>query len=199
MLFAEGLLLVLCARDGDDLDDATLARRIRDGDGEAFRHFFNRYHDGLYRYLRSRKVPPQVAEDLVQKAFVMIWEKRATIDPGKSLRAYLFRIGYTRALNHFRDTAKYSYEADLTRESGTVGMDNRRDRALIRETFDKAVRNLPERRRAVFELCFLHDLTYKETAQAMGISPKTVENQMGHALKALRKALAIFREEDADT
>jgi len=196
MFSAEGLLLVLCAQQDSELDDTTLARRIRNGDGDAFRVFFNRYHDGLFRYLRSRKVPTQVAEDLVQKAFVMIWEKRDNIDPDKSLRAYLFRIGYTRALNHFRDTAKYSYEADLTRASGTVGMDNRRDRALIRETFDEAVRNLPERRRAVFELCFLHDLTYKETAQAMDISPKTVENQMGHALKALRKALAVFREEE---
>ncbi len=195
MFVVDWMLVLLLAQQMDGLEDDELARRIKSGDEEAFRAFFNRYSDSLYRYLMSKKVPTQVAQDLLQQAFVMIWEKREQIDPDKSLRAYLFRIGYTRALNHFRDTSKFSYEADLTRESGVVGQSDRRDRALIRDTFEKAVRDLPERRRAVFELCFLHDLTYKEAAQALDIAPKTVENQMGHALKSLRKALAVFRED----
>ena len=57
------------------------------------------------------------------------------------------------------------------------------------QTLRIAVEALPERRRAVFELCFLQELTYREAAEALGISIKTVENQMGHALKAIRKAM----------
>ena len=63
------------------------------------------------------------------------------------------------------------------------------------QTLRIAVEALPERRRAVFELCFLQELTYRETAEALGISIKTVENQMGHALKAIRKAMEGYVRE----
>lgn len=53
---------------------------------------------------------------------------------------------------------------------------------------------LPERRRAVFELCFVNGLTYKEAAQVLEISPKTVENQMGHALKSIREFVTPYLE-----
>jgi RNA polymerase sigma-70 factor (ECF subfamily) len=50
----------------------------------------------------------------------------------------------------------------------------------------KAVSELPPRRKEVFELCFMEGLTYREVAEVLEISPKTVENQMGHALKSVR-------------
>ena len=63
------------------------------------------------------------------------------------------------------------------------------------QTLRIAVEALPERRRAVFELCFLQELTYRETAETLGISIKTVENQMGHALKTIRKAMKGYVRE----
>jgi RNA polymerase sigma-70 factor (ECF subfamily) len=63
----------------------------------------------------------------------------------------------------------------------------------IRDALDGAVRSLPERRRAVFELCVLEGFTYRETAEALEISIKTVENQMVHALRHVREALAEHR------
>lgn len=99
-----GLLLIGLAIQ-EDPDDATLAGRIREGDREAFRRFYECHHAPLFRYLRRRGTSTDVAEDLVQKAFLYIWEHRQRIDPGQSLRGYLFRIGYTRMLNHVRDTA----------------------------------------------------------------------------------------------
>lgn len=194
MVFPDVLLLILSSLPGDELDDRELARRIREGDEKAFRQFFERYHTPLYRYVRSKSVSPDVAEDLVQKAFVRIWERREEIDPDKSLRAYLFRIGHTRALNHFRDTSKFSYEVDFTRMQGAAKPDAGADHEELHEALHQAIAELPERRRAVFELCFLHNLTYRETAQALDISVKTVENQMSRALKSLREALAVFRE-----
>ena len=65
--------------------------------------------------------------------------------------------------------------------------------AETRQAFDRAVAALPERRRAVFELCFVEGLTYRETAEVLEISPKTVEHQMSSAFKALREALADWR------
>ncbi len=184
--------LLLLALALPSADDADLARRIREGDHEAFRLFFERHHAALLAFLHRRRVPDAVADDLVQQAFVSLWEKRMHIDPDRSLRAYLFRIAYTRALNHFRDTARLDGDVDVQaapHEGDAASL------ALAQEAVAKAVAALPERRRAVFELCFVEGMTYREAAEALDISPKTVEHQMGHALKTLREQLAAFRPE----
>ncbi len=190
------VLLLLLARQGavGVLDDAELARRIREGDRQAFRCFFDRYHAFLLHYLERMGVAPDVAEDLVQQAFLTIWERRAQIDPGRSLRAFLFRIGHNRALNHFRDTRRLSREEELPElKDPGPGADHCTEAALLQVRLREAIARLPERRRAVFELCFLQELTYREAAEVLGISPKTVENQMAQALRQLREALADFR------
>ncbi|MEX2401168.1 MAG: sigma-70 family RNA polymerase sigma factor [Rhodothermales bacterium] len=188
------LLLALALSDGRELDDVELARRIRGGDRVAFRAFFERYHGILYGYLRRRGVGPAVCEDLAQQAFVKIWERREDIQPGKSLRAFLFKISYNRALNHFRDTAKFTDDAKLHERSSGADPEARAEYALMQEHLYKTVEELPERRRAVFELCFLEDLTYREAAEALDISVKTVENQMSSALKVLRAAFEHFND-----
>ncbi|MDQ7039897.1 MAG: RNA polymerase sigma-70 factor [Rhodothermus sp.] len=188
-------LLLLLARQGavGVLDDAALARRIRDGDQQAFRQFFERYYAFLLHYLERMGVSPEVAEDLVQQAFLAIWERRAQIDPNRSLRAFLFRIGHNRALNHFRNTRRLSREELPELKDPAPGADRRTDATLLQARLREAIARLPERRRAVFELCFLQELTYREAAEVLGISPKTVENQMAQALRQLRAALADFR------
>ncbi len=189
-------LLLLLAHQGDVgvLDDAALARRIRNGDPQAFRQFFERYYAFLLHYLERMGVSSEVAEDLVQQAFLAVWERRAQIDPNRSLRAFLFRIGHNRALNHFRDTRRLSREEELPElKDPGPGADRCTDATLLRTRLREAIARLPERRRAVFELCFLQELTYREAAEVLGISPKTVENQMAQALRQLRAALADFR------
>lgn len=183
------LLLALAAEPAEDGD---LARRIRQGDRRAFRAFFERYHGPLYRFLRARAVPAAVCEDLIQNAFLAIWERRDRIDEARSLRALLFKSCYNRALNHFRDTARFAGTPPPERAALAPTPDRHAEAALIQAALDAAVAALPERRRAVFELCFLEELTYREAADALGISVKTVENQMGHALKAIRRALAAY-------
>ena len=174
------------------LDDPALARRIKRGDADAFKAFFERHHGVLYRYLRARGIAGAVCEDLIQNAFLMIWERRHQIDEQKSLRAFLFKICHTRALNHFRDTAKFIDAAAINDPVAPAAPDREADYALMQHALRMAVEALPERRRAVFELCFMQQLTYREAAEALSISIKTVENQMGHALKTIRKAMAGY-------
>jgi RNA polymerase sigma-70 factor (ECF subfamily) len=187
-----GLLLLLALALEDTPTERDLAERIKDGDRTAFRRFFERHHGRLLGYLRSRGIPSDVAEDLVQNAFLYVWEHRDEIDPNQSLRAYLFRIGYTRALNHHRDTSKFDADADLERapssEQGTPEANAMN--AELRAQIDDAIGALPERRRAVFELCFLQDCAYQEAADALDITQKTVEAHMRLALRDLREALA---------
>ena len=186
------VLLILASVLSDD-DEAALAAAIKAGDRTAFRKFFDRYHAELLRYLRHRKVPEDVAEDLVQNAFVHIWEQRGSIREGGSLRGLLFRIGYTRALNHFRDTARFSAEDPSELGLSAEAQADPAERSEVRAALQAAVEALPERRRAVFELCVLEGMTYREAAEALEISTKTVENHMGYALKAVRERLEAFR------
>lgn len=186
-------LLALALDPSPALDDRALAQRIRLGDHDAFRQFFERHHQHVYHFLLRRNVPSDVAEDVVQRAFVRIWERRADIDETKSLRSYLFTIAYNRALNHFRDTAKFDHAADPAEAAGTVTGAPTAEYNLVREALMQAIADLPERRRAVFELCFVEELTYREAAEALGISIKTVENQMSHALKSIRARMEAYR------
>ena len=189
------LLLLALAVDGEeDLDDRELARRIRDSDREAFRSFFNRYHGTLYGYLRRRVADPAVCDDLAQQAFVTIWNRRSEIDDRLSLRAFLFKISYNAALNHFRDTSKFVGDEQLSETPAAGNPDMTAEYAMMQETLREVIEQLPERRRAVFELCFLKEFTYRETAEVLGISIKTVENQMGAALKTLRAAFQRFTD-----
>lgn len=190
MIFVDLLLLFASLSDGDG--EAEFIRRIRSGDTHAFRDLFDRYHGALYRYLLHRNVHPDVAEDLVQQTFVMVWERRDSLREDGSIRGLVYRIALTRALNHFRDTARFT-DTDPESVSIESDTDDPAEARDIRDAIQKAVAALPERRRAVFELCVLEGMTYRETAAALEISIKTVENQMVHALRHVRSALSEYR------
>ena len=176
-------------------EDAALAGALRAGDRTAFKSFFERHHADLLRYLRFRNVPDEHADDLVQQAFVAIWERRDSLREDGSVRALLYRIAYSRALNHFRDTERFERPAAQGDEYASDSADPERsaEARLIRDRIGVAVSGLPERRRAVFELCVLEGFSYREAAETLEISVKTIENQMAHALKTVRGALAMHR------
>lgn len=173
--------------------DPSLSKRIKAGNHEAFKRFFDAHFDGLLRFLISRNMPLDAAKDLVQQAFIYIWEHRDNIDPGKSLRAYIFKIAYTRMLNYHRDNQKFNNDETIPeREIGLTPEDISRSRDL-EDAIDRAVDAMPKKRGMVFRLCFIQDFTYKEAAQVLDVSRKTVENHMGLAFKDIRKSLAKFK------
>ncbi len=183
----EFLLLSLAFNASSDLDDHQLAESIRKGDSDAFRIFYDRHYDSMYRYLVSRGAEGAHAEDLIQKAFMMIWEKREAIDPSKSLRAYLFTIGFSKFLNDRKRDAKSTVMEgdDWPPVEGQSPEDTLRYRELL-TTVHEAVEAMPEKRRMVFELCFMKQYSYQEAAEALSLSRNTIENHMAAALKDVR-------------
>src|SRR6056297_2474865 len=109
--YAEFLILLLAFAKYNGIEPSEISADIRDGDHKAFKTFYDEHYDGLYRFMVSRGMSQAEAKDLVQKAFVMIWEKRDGIDETKSLRAYLFQIAYSRMLNHVDYHSKFNDEA----------------------------------------------------------------------------------------
>ena len=179
-------------RSGSDDDRAELARKIKNGDKAAFEAFYGQHSAPLISFLRSKGLDQQEAEDLLQQAFLIIWEKRSEIDPSRSLHSFLFTTAYRRMLNLFRDrkdtVSDYAY---VLESDGQNPQEETETNEAIRH-LHSALEEMPEKRRNVFELCYMQEFTYKEAAEALGISPKTVENHMGLALKDLRLALKNF-------
>lgn len=118
-------------------------------------------------------------------------KNRDSIDETKSLRAYLFRIAYTRMLNLFRDNSKFDKNQevpDLAESNNSA--DEPINRKELNRTIEKAISSMPDKRQEVFRLCFLQEFTYKEAAETLEVSVKTIENHMGLALKDLRSSLS---------
>ena len=186
------LFLVITLSKSKDLDSAELARKIKKGDQDAFKVFYNEHHEPLLRFLLSKGVDKSTAADLIQKAFIYIWEHRKNIDPNKSLRAYLFKIGYTRMLNHFRDQSKFGTSEAVPEAESQITPEDYTQTQELRKAIDKAIKAMPEKRSMVFEMCFIQEFTYREAAEALDLSKKTIENHMGLALKDIRASLSEF-------
>ncbi|MEX2463980.1 MAG: RNA polymerase sigma-70 factor, partial [Balneolaceae bacterium] len=177
----------------DSTDSFALYEAIKNGDQDAFKKFYDTYFEKLYLYLKSRDIRSDAAEDLIQKAFIYIWENRQKINPDLSLKAYLYRIAYTRMINHVNKNKSAEKLSTQHTESPDTPLEQLQYREL-HQSMKEAVQQMPERRRAVFEHCFLNEFTYKETAKILDISPKTVENHMALALKEIRASLKKYIE-----
>lgn len=191
-----GLQLVLCALASsqvDDVDSTQLAAQIREGDHEAFQTFFDIHYDSLLRFLVSKNTAREAAKDLIQQAFIYIWENRKAIEPNKSLRSYIFRIAYTRMLNQHRDSKKFNDGEAVPHQETALTPEDIAQAKDLENAIDKAIDAMPEKRGTVFQLCFINDFTYKEAAETLDVSKKTIENHMGLALKDIRKALENFK------
>jgi RNA polymerase sigma-70 factor (ECF subfamily) len=180
------------------VDDRELFERIRAGDSDAFDAVFRAHYASLVgtaeRMLRRR----DVAEEIVQDVLLELWRRRETLVVDDSLRGYLFRATRNRSLNHLRHGAiERRAEPELIADHEDVA--HGAPGALVEEEIDvavkRAVAELPPRCREVFELSRVQGLRYSEIATTLGISVKTVEAQMGKALRILRERLAQWLPE----
>ena len=175
--------------------DAALVARIRRGEHAAFEAVF-RAHHALLRAVASRLASPELAEEIVQDVMLSLWQRRAALDVHGPLRAYLLaavRFTASSAVRRVQTAARHADEAVRALHTAPVSSDARLlddERARAIET---AVARLPERCRLAFTLVRLEGLSYADAAAALGISPKTVDAQMGIALRRLRDDLRAFR------
>lgn len=172
--------------------------RLRRGSAEALDELLRGYWKPLTAYadqlVGGRS---DLAEDLVQEAFVRLWEKRASWRESSAPAAILYTLVRNLALNEKRNRATRSLLLRL--QSFTTRTGSTPDRELegreLGEAIDRAVEALPTRRGEVFRLAWYHGLSYQEVADVLSITPRTVANQMSSALKELRAVLGPRLEE----
>ena len=155
-----------------------------------FREHYRYVCHAVYRVLPDWVV----VEDLVQDTFYELWKKRERLTIQTSFKAYLRRAAVNKTLNYIRDhKIKVSERAEeLPLASTATTTPERLAAEDLQLAIDRAIDELPDRCRAVFALSRFEDKSYREIAEALGISVKTVENQMSKALKHLRTALASY-------
>ena len=177
------------------MDDRELLERLRAGAGaqEAFDAIFRSYYARLVAVAESLLRERPAAEDVAQDVMVEVWRRRDTLVLETSLRAYLFRAVRNRALNYIRhQRVAPNVDLEAAGDRSVAGADLHVVEQELNAALRHAVAGLPERCREVFELSRVHGCTYAEIAEALGISIKTVEAQMGKAIRVLRTRLAAW-------
>lgn len=131
------------------------------------------------------------AKGIVQDVFMAVWTKFETFPADMNIRSYLYTAVRNKSLNHIRDRKKQVMLESVPEQKSNDGNDLLEAGELERE-IELAINALPDRCRQVFMMSRFEELKYNEIAQKMNISVKTVEAQMGKALRLLREHLAPF-------
>lgn len=171
-----------------------LFEKIKNDDEVAFKALFDTFYASLCHYANHFLEDHSLAEETVQQLFVKIWERRHTIKIESSVKNYLFRSVYNHCLNLLEHKKVRRQHARQLKENFREESDP--DRFFLEpglaEKIEACIEELPEKRREIFRLSREEGLKYREIADQLEISVKTVETQMGLALKTLREKLRNF-------
>lgn len=177
--------------------DVDLVEWMKRGDSAALDAVLRRYWSQLVVYLIRLTGSREAAEDIAQRTFFQLWDRRAQWEPDGSLRGLVYRIARNFAISERRRFLAESRSVAALSELGVRSstplelLENQQ----LRLELGRAIQALPDRRRETFILRCLHDLSYKEIAQVMDTSPQTVANQLSAALATLRRVLGHLLEE----
>jgi RNA polymerase sigma-70 factor (ECF subfamily) len=174
-------------------NDSEIIRRIRNGDKQEFEKLFRSSYVSLVRYAKTILRDHDTAEEIVQELFFRLWQDREKLNIKSSLNGYLFRSVHNRSLHHIEHQQVVSHHAGevaaramLSSEPVTEAIYYSELQAKVAGVLDR----LPERCRMIFRMSRFDGLKYNEIAEKLVVNVKTVEADMGKALREFRKALA---------
>ena len=172
---------------------AEWVRGARSGDVDAFESLFRHLHPMLHRVALRLTGSAAEADDAVQETFARLWERRAELDPGRSVRAYLVRSVRNRLLNAARDAQTrrtlLATHADALAPAGGPRPDAVAEGASLAGRLGALLDALPERQRMAIALTRFEGLSHAEAAEAMTCSARTVNNHIVRGLRTLRSRL----------
>jgi RNA polymerase sigma-70 factor (ECF subfamily) len=160
-------------------------------DKQLFEQLFREFFSPLCNFACGYVNDLDTAKEIVQEVFINLWNKRETIVSDSTVKAYLYTSVKNRCLNYIRDHKKFrSYILDVEIEAENMGFES--DSLTQTEAqmkIQQAIETLPEKCKEVFILSRFDEMKYKEIADKLEISVKTVEAQISKALKILREEL----------
>lgn len=172
-----------------DHPDRQLLLAVKDGDHAAFEQLYHRYKRPIIAAMLRLLKSPVIVEEVVQELFMKIWVGRANIDADRPIQAYLYQIATNLAKNTLR---KAYYDKKMREvllpfdEQVYAQVDDYINKKENRELLDRILAELPLRRREVYILCKLEQLSYKEVALRLGISENAVNDHIKKANTQIR-------------
>jgi RNA polymerase sigma-70 factor (ECF subfamily) len=194
---------------GGDLTDEALMIRFQRGDRAAFAVLVRRHQSPLYNFALRHLRAPQVAEDVVQDAFVRVVQSAAEFKHEARFTTWVYTITRNLCIDQLRkralrkhpslDQGKPGEEGDgptLGEQTADVRASVEREAtgAELKERIAKAVEALPEEQREVFLMREVANLPFKEIAEVTGVPENTVKSRMRYALERLQQALSEYEE-----
>jgi RNA polymerase sigma-19 factor, ECF subfamily len=178
-----------------EVKDSGKLHLLADKGQDAFEQVFKSNFKSLHAYAYTIIKDDIMAEEIVQNVFCRLWEKKDKIDIQTSLAAYLYRSVYHESLNYLKHLKVRSAYNSYAQSHNKNTSDHAEKKILLGDlenNLNKALSELPEQCRTIFQMSRFEELKYQEIADKLGLSIKTIENQMGKALKLLRLKLADF-------
>jgi len=171
--------------------DDTLSYQLKANNQSAFQEIFRQHYPSACKAIRRFIKESSIIEDLAQDVFVRFWEKRHQINITTSIGAYIHRMAVNEALTFLRKQKRFQQDSieDFSfadKQSSSIEVMEGEE---LKVKIKRAIDSLPSKCRTVFLLSRHEELSYKEIAAKLDISVKTVENQMGKALRVMREHL----------
>ena len=166
--------------------------RIKEGDLKAYEILFKSQYPAISRYAFKIVRDSTVAEEIAQDIFLYIWEKREQIHITGSLTSYLYSAAKNKCINWLKlelpriQSTQDVSDTDIMEQASEVNLERNEE---IKRIINQSIEVLPRKCKEIFILSRYGGLTYEEIAEDLDLSKKTVENQMGIALKKLRETL----------
>lgn len=176
------------------LSDPNIFKKIKNGDIAAFSNLFDETYTPLCFFANKYISDLDKSRSLVQQLFVDLWVKHEKLKIHSSPKTYLYQSVKNRCIDYLRKEKNTILNTEESHEnSKSVPFHDLVEEAEINDHINAAIYRLPEKCREIFMLCRFEDLKYAEIADKLNISVKTVEMQMGIALKKLRSELYVHQ------
>lgn len=180
-------------------DNRQLFGRIAEGDGAAFTTVFHLYYDQLCRNAKRILKSEYGAEEVVQEAFLQLWNNRNTLSALDAPVSYLFRITANRCFDRIRKQeldirTQYNIRIASSTDASTE-QEHGLDLAIIKKLLQEAIDLLPPQQKAVYQLQQQEELSYQEIADRLSLSRNTVRNHMARAIESIRAYLLRHGQE----
>lgn len=172
-----------------------LITTLRAGDIAAFEMLFRTYYQSLCNYAYTFVRDREEAEEVVQSTFTNVWEKRDNLSIHTGVKPYLYAMVRNACLNQLKHEKVKQQHAAMeiaVGERSVESVSRTVEASELEHRILEAMSKLPEQCRLVFKLSRFEDLKYAEIADQLNISVKTVENQMGKALRVMREQLKDY-------
>ncbi len=173
------------------LSDNELANLIKQDDPVAFNELYERYWDKLFCVAYKRLKVKEAAEEVVQETFMTVWERRHEQSIA-DMSAYLSAVARYMVFHHFAKQQRARRHIGRAQVPALVdNMEEKIENKILLQIIHSSSKELPEKCRLVFQYNKQQHYSLQETADKLGISPKTAEGHLTKALKYLRAKLAV--------